>query len=190
MPLRPVLAALVAAALLAVPTTASASAEEPPFPFPGLGDVELPVDEVPVDPVPSDEPIEDEEEVELEEEEPPVVPPALLRRVWRMDVEANGFDADERVLAGTIQKLLKLPKAWRWMDDDLVDVDAAVLVGRTAKVLDEDGDRLRGTKAAAALDDADTVRVTAKVLPVEKWLEDEDGELQPTVRATRVVITG
>jgi hypothetical protein len=66
----------------------------------------------------------------------------------------------------------------------LLDQDALVLVGSQTKVYGADGKRT----TADALADADRVSARAKLLPVDKWKDDVDGQATPTLRAKRVYI--
>ena len=65
--------------------------------------------------------------------------------------------------------------------------DGVVLVGSATRVY-AGGKRLAADDVAAALDGADRVRVTGKVLAPAKWEKDEDGDPVPTMRARRVVV--
>ena len=73
----------------------------------------------------------------------------------------------------------------RNQDDELLDEDAIVLVGKDARVI-------KGLKrvSAQALEDANRALVHGKLLPPSKWQEDADGEPTPTIRAKKVHITG
>ena len=107
----------------------------------------------------------------------------FLSRVWKFVAEVDGYEDGE--LSVTIGKVLNLPKRYRDQDDDLIDEDATVLVSK-ARVYDRDGERT----SRSALDDAEDVKIHGKLLPEEKWEEDEDGEPVPTIRAKKVYITG
>ena len=130
------------------------------------------------------------DETEDETDEPRKVYPSFARgflnRVWRIGGQADGYEAG--VLSMTIGKVFSLPRRWRKFGRGLVDSDARVLVAPSVKVFD-------GRKAvperreAEILADADRVRVQGKLLPAAKWLEDEDGEPVPTIRAKRVYVT-
>jgi hypothetical protein len=109
--------------------------------------------------------------------------PGFLSRVWKFAAEVDGYEAGE--LSVTIDKVLNLPKRWRDQDDDLIDEDATVLVGK-ARVYDEDGKRT----SRGALEDAEDVKVHGKLLPPDRWEEAEDGEPVPTIRAKKVYIVG
>jgi hypothetical protein len=108
--------------------------------------------------------------------------PGFANRVWKFNGSADGFDDGK--LSITLEKILNLPKRFASQDDDLVDEDAIVLVGKKTKIRDADGHRA----TAADLDDADEVRVDGKLLPPKKWETDEDGQPVTTIRAKRVVI--
>jgi hypothetical protein len=110
----------------------------------------------------------------------------FLNRVWRIAGSADGFD--DGVLDFTAARFMKLPRRFADQDDDIVGEDSRVLVTPRTRVLDADHHRLTADDAASALDDADRVVVLAKLLPQARWLEDEDGEQVPTLRAKRVII--
>jgi hypothetical protein len=112
----------------------------------------------------------------------------FLNRVWRIAGSADGFE--DGVLDFTAARFMKLPHRFADQDDDIVGEDSRVLVTPRTRVVDADHRRLSGDDAASALDDADRVVVLAKLLPQAKWLEDEDGEAVPTLRAKRVIIKG
>jgi hypothetical protein len=109
---------------------------------------------------------------------------AFLRRVWRFNVEADGYDAENHVLSATVVRVLG--GAPRRARRALVDVSANVLVTATTRIIDGDGHRVTGDAIATALDDADLAQVTGKLLPRSSWQNDEDGEPVPTVRAKRI----
>ncbi|HEY3190179.1 MAG TPA: hypothetical protein VGJ70_21985 [Solirubrobacteraceae bacterium] len=114
----------------------------------------------------------------------PELSPAFLRRVWRFAVEADGYDADAHVLSATIDRVVGGgPRRARRV---LADVDAAVLVTSTTRVIDADGQRVGADGVAAALDGADTALVTGKLLARAKWQRDEDGDAVATLRAKRI----
>jgi hypothetical protein len=121
----------------------------------------------------------------------PELAPGFLNRVWRLDAEADAYDAEARVLAVTVTRLLNVPRRFRDDDDAIVDEDTSVLLSPTTRVYDRDGDRVRGADLQAeVLDAADTVRVHGKVLPPDRWRTDEDDQPVPTIRAKRVYVTG
>jgi len=111
---------------------------------------------------------------------------SFLRRVWRFNVEADGYDASKQVLSATVVRVLG--GAPRRARRALVDVSANVLVTPTTRIVDGDGHRVTGDAIATALDDADLAQVTGKLLPRASWQTDEDGESVPTVRAKRIRI--
>jgi hypothetical protein len=73
----------------------------------------------------------------------------------------------------------------RAQDDELLDQDAIVLVGRGVRV-SQGGKRV----SSAALADAEQALVHGRLLGPDKWQDDEDGEATPTIRAKKVLITG
>lgn len=124
--------------------------------------------------------------VPFELDEGPAFKPGFLKRAWRFRGEANGFADD--VLDVTITRIAGLPKRFRDQDDELIDEFAFVLVGARTRVIDADGDRVRGDARAAALDDANEVKAVGKLLAPDRWRDDEDDEPVPTIRAKRIVI--
>lgn len=106
--------------------------------------------------------------------------PGFLSRVWKFRAEVDSYEDGE--LSVTVDKVLNLPKRYRDQDDDLVDQDAVVLVSK-ARVF-QDGERVSRDE----LDGAANVRIHGKLLPEDKWNEDEDGEPVPTIRAKKVYI--
>ncbi|HEY3019377.1 MAG TPA: hypothetical protein VGJ32_04250 [Solirubrobacteraceae bacterium] len=106
----------------------------------------------------------------------------FLNRVWRFAGSADSFEDGK--LGMTLEKVLNVPKRFAAQDDDLLDEDAIVLVGKSTKVFDKSGDRV----PASALADADDVRVQGKLLPPRKWQTDEDDQPVTTIRAKRVTI--
>ena len=115
----------------------------------------------------------------------PELTPAFLRRSWRFAVETDGYDADAHVLSATVDRVLGGPRRARRA---LADVDVAVLVTPTTRVLDADGNRVGADGIAAALDGANDALVTGKPLAKAKWQQDEDGDPVPTLRAKRIAI--
>jgi hypothetical protein len=116
----------------------------------------------------------------------PRLKPAFLNRVWRIAGSADGFDAG--VLSFTADHIVGLPHRFSKQDDALIDQDARVLVGARTRVFDADHHRLTGDAASSALDAAEDVVVFAKLLPRDKWLDDEDGAPVPTLRAKRILV--
>ena len=109
---------------------------------------------------------------------------AFLRRVWRFNVEADGYDAENHVLSTTVVRVLG--GAPRRARRALADVSANVLVTATTRIVDGDGRRVTGDAIATTLDDADLAQVTGKLLPQSSWQKDDDGDPVPTVRAKRI----
>ena len=109
---------------------------------------------------------------------------SFLRRVWRFNVEADGYDADKQVLSATVVRVLG--GAPRRARRARADVSANVLVTSTTRIIDGDGHRVTGDAIATTLDDADMAQVTGKLLPRASWQTDEDGDPVPTVRAKRI----
>lgn len=116
----------------------------------------------------------------------PAFMPGFLKRAWRFRAEANGFA--DGMLDVTITKFSGLPKKFRDQDDELIDEFAFVLVGAKTRVIDADGERVKGDDRDAALDAADEVRATGKLLAPGKWKTDEDDEPVATLRAKRIAI--
>src|SRR4051794_23202687 len=122
-------------------------------------------------------------------DETPILPelaPAFLRRTWRMGASVDNFDAG--VLSATVDRVLKLPRSMRAVRSALSEFDAAILVGDRTRVSGKRGRRLGKAAVAAALDGADQVVVTGKVLAPKSWRTDEDGTPLLTVRAKRIQI--
>lgn len=113
---------------------------------------------------------------------PPEMDRGFMNRVWKFVGEVDGYD--EGVLSMTVAKILNLPKKFSDERDEIVDEDAAVLIGRTTRIFDEDGKRMD----AAGLDSAKTVRVHGKMLKTSKWRKDEDDQPIPTIRAKKVYV--
>ena len=113
--------------------------------------------------------------------------PAFVRRfitrVWKFVGEVDYYE--EGVLSMTTHKILNLPRKWRTQDDELLDQDTTVLMSERVRVF-RDGERVEH----AALDEANDVRVHGKLLRPFRWVEDEDGEAVPTIRAKKVYVTG
>lgn len=112
--------------------------------------------------------------------------PAFLNGIWRVTGSGNGFA--DGVLDFTADRFLGLPRRLAKQDDAFVGNDSRVLVTAGTRVYDADKHRLAGAAEAAALDDADDVVVTGKVVPRAKWLHDEDDVPVPTLRAKRIAI--
>jgi hypothetical protein len=110
----------------------------------------------------------------------------FLNRVWRIAGSGNGFQ--DGVLDFTTDRFVKLPRRFASQDDALVGQDARVLVTARTRVFDADHHRLTGDAATSALDAADGVVVIGKVVPQDKWQQDEDGTPVPTLRAKKILI--
>jgi hypothetical protein len=78
----------------------------------------------------------------------PAFASGFLSRVWRFQGEVDGFEDGK--LSYTIGKVLNLPRKMRAQDDELLDQDAIVLVGRGVRV-SQGGKRV----SSAALADAE-----------------------------------
>lgn len=113
---------------------------------------------------------------------PPDFARGFLSRVWKFVGAADTYDNGK--LSMTVERILNVPRRYRSQDDDLIDEDALVLVGR-ARVYA--GNR-RVDKSE--LDRAESVRVHGKLLPPSRWAEDEDGLPVTTIRAKKVYILG
>lgn len=103
--------------------------------------------------------------------------------MWKFVGEADGYEDGK--LSMTVGRILTLPRKFRDQDDELVDEDALVLVGK-ARVYDRRGNRVNKSE----LGDAENVRVHGKMLKPDKWQEDEDGEPVTTIRAKKIYILG
>jgi hypothetical protein len=113
---------------------------------------------------------------------------SLQRKVWRVSGEANGFDAGRHALSIVVDGVSGLsPKLAARLQDALGE-QADVLVSARTRVIDADGHRLTGAAAADALDAADSVKVTATLVPRKAWASDQDGTPVPAMRALRVKI--
>lgn len=153
-------------------------------------------------------PVEEGEDVELEEEgeagapseaapeyrdfcEPPAFDPGFLRRAWRFNGDAAGFSGG--VLKLTISGIPGVPAAFREQADALVGLEVAVVVGSRTRL--EPARAARGSRRKRArrvtgrtLQRAGRVRVAGKLLAPERWRTDADGRRVPTVRATRIAL--
>ena len=69
----------------------------------------------------------------------PVLSRSFLNRVWKLEGSADGYE--DGVLNITLERVLNLPRAMRAQDDELVDQDAMVLIGRATRVYDSQGAR-------------------------------------------------
>ena len=117
----------------------------------------------------------------------PELAPAFLKRTWRLDAEADGFDADTDQLSVTVDRVRGVSRKLRRFAAELRDADGAVLVTPRTRVTDRDG-RVAAAGVADALDQADVVQVTGKVLDPKKWVNDDDDQPLVTVRAKRIRI--
>ena len=107
----------------------------------------------------------------------------FISRVWKFVGEVDYYG--EGLLSMTLGKILNVPRKWRTQDDELLDQDTTVLVSERVRVF-KDGERV----GREALDEANDARVHGKLLRPFRWLDDEDGEAVPTVRAKKIYITG
>jgi hypothetical protein len=126
---------------------------------------------------------ESEEDVKFEDGCLPHFVRSFVRRVWRFVGEVDYYE--EGVLSITLHRILNLPRKWRTEDDELLDQDATVLVSERVRVF-QDGERV----GRETLESANDVRVHGKLMRPFNWLEDEDGETVPTIRAKKVYVTG
>jgi hypothetical protein len=124
-----------------------------------------------------------EEDVKFEDGCLPHFVRSFVRRVWKFVGEVDYYE--EGVLSMTLHRILNLPRKWRTEDDELLDQDATVLVSERVRVF-QDGERV----GRETLESANDVRVHGKLMRPFNWLEDEDGETVPTIRAKKVYITG
>lgn len=105
----------------------------------------------------------------------------FLNRVWKFHV---GIDAaTEGKLGVTIERVLNLPKRFASQDDELIDQDAIVLIGSGLRVF-------RGNERVplSELKDANEARIQGKLLPPQKWANDEDDQPVPTIRAKKAFL--
>jgi len=115
----------------------------------------------------------------------PVLPASAYARVLVFRADADGYDSGR--LSITVRRITGLTKALKEDFNDAVDEqDGIVLVGKTVKVVDRKGRKLKHS----ALDDADSVSVTGKLLRPSQWKDDEDGNPVPTIRAKRITVVG
>jgi hypothetical protein len=114
----------------------------------------------------------------------------LRNQVWRVSGEADGFDTDRHALSIVVDQVKGLSPRLAARLQDVLGDQADVLVSARTRVIDADGNRLSGDAAAAALDAADSVQVTARLAPRSAWAEDGDGTPVPAMRALRIKITG
>ena len=120
----------------------------------------------------------------------PSLKAGFTKRVWRLSADADSYDGPSNTLNVTVSKIFNLPKRFRSQDDDIVDQDADVIFTAKTKVYDAEGKRLRTEGSYdVALDEAQSVSVTGKIIPQSKWNKDEDGSPVTTLRAKRVTIT-
>jgi hypothetical protein len=120
----------------------------------------------------------------------PSLKAGFTKRVWRLSADADSYDGSTNTLNVTVSKIFNLPKRFRSQDDDIVDQDADVIFTKKTKVYDAEGKRLRTEgRYDVALDEAQSVSVTGKIIPQSKWNKDEDGSPVTTLRAKRVTIT-
>jgi hypothetical protein len=124
-----------------------------------------------------------EEDVEVEDGCLPHFVRSFIRRVWKFVGEVDYYE--EGVLSMTLHRILNLPRKWRTEDDEILDQDTTVLVSERVRVF-QDEERV----GRDALEAANDVRVHGKLMRPFNWLEDEDGETVPTIRAKKVYITG
>src|SRR3712207_1064390 len=99
----------------------------------------------------------------------PALHPAFLRRSWRMSFEADGFDAETRVLSASVKGIKGLPRKLRKVRNALRGFDAAILVGPRTRVYDKRGRRVPAAGVAEALEAAEGVDVTGKVAAPKSW---------------------
>lgn len=110
---------------------------------------------------------------------------SFTNQVWRFAGEANDVTLDAPMsLDFTVSGVRGLPKSLKTQDDQLVDQDGYALFSAKVKVFGPRGGRV----AQSALDHADKVVVSAKLLPASRWHVDEDGYAVPTLRAKRIEI--
>ena len=124
-----------------------------------------------------------EDDAEFEDGCLPQFVRSFIRRVWKFVGEVDYYE--EGVLSMTLHRILNLPRKWRTEDDELLDQDATVLVSERVRVF-QDGERV----GRDALEAANDVRVHGKLMRPFNWVDDEDGETVPTIRAKKVYITG
>jgi hypothetical protein len=111
--------------------------------------------------------------------------PAFFSRNWKVLGEVLLTDTlqGKRVIDFNVTKLINPPKHLKDEGKEVADQGALVIVGPKVAIT-EDGDRI----TFADLDPDDKIVVTGKFLRNEKWLEDEDGDPVPTIRAKRIVV--
>ncbi len=197
--IRSIILASASAAALAAPSAAGAY-DGPPHPgdYCPLGQISVIVPGTSIticqsDPTQSDDPAPDPSQGGgsqddsggdgSQSEDLPEFLPSFLNRTWRFSADADGYEDGE--LGATLSRIISLPAAYAAQDDELVGQDLDVLAGAKVKVYNRAGRRI----ARAKLDQADRVVAVGKLLPPEKWAEDEDGEAIPTVRAKRITVT-
>jgi hypothetical protein len=121
----------------------------------------------------------------------PTLKAGFVSRVWRFSADADSYDGASNTLNVTVTKIFNLPKRFNSQDNDIVDQDADVIFTKKTKVYDAAGKRVRTEgRYDVALDDAESVSVTGKIIPQSKWNKDEDDSPVTTIRAKRVTITG
>jgi len=112
--------------------------------------------------------------------------PAFFSRNWKVLGEVLLTDTiqGKRVIDFNVSKLVNPPKHLKDEGAEIADQGALVIVSSKVTIT-EHGKKI----AFADLDADDKIVVTGKFLRNDKWLEDEDGDPAPTIRAKRIVVS-
>lgn len=111
--------------------------------------------------------------------------PAFFSRNWKIlgQVLITDTPGGKQVIDFNVDKLLNPPKLLRDEGTEVADQGALVIVGPKVAIT-ENGKRI----TFAQLQADDHLNVTGKFLRTDKWLDDEDGDPAPTVRAKRIQV--
>jgi Ca2+-binding RTX toxin-like protein len=112
---------------------------------------------------------------------------AFYATTLTLNVSADEIVGDQ--LPISIEDVCDVPNALLGQAAQLIGGDGVAIISPTTQVLDALGQQLTGDAATAALLDADTLSLKARLLPPAQWGQDEDGEPVPTFTVSRADIT-
>jgi Ca2+-binding RTX toxin-like protein len=123
---------------------------------------------------------------EPEDDAPPTFSPAFYTATVTLDASVDGVLNGQ--LPISIEGVCDVPKALQAEAAQLIGGDGVAIVGPTTSVF-QGTTPLQGPAATTALEGADTVSITARLMQPGRWAQDEDGSPVPTFDAIRIDIT-
>jgi hypothetical protein len=116
---------------------------------------------------------------------PPPFSAAFFRQTFTLDVSTDGLAKNDLTLS--IEAVCDVPPAYAGQAVQLAGADGVAVISPSTRVV-QDKHRLKGAARRAALDGADTMRLTVRLASKRHWRSGEDDPV-PTFVTRRADIT-